>query len=208
MAKVTTYLSETGILRSARKYFWAYLIGSLILGAYSGLLSAEYTCKHTVLVCRFSFGDYVLAALLSALIYVVLIGLPLGYIMYQDEKWSMYGYKSKNGIFASIFSIWVVLTAVYPDFFRWLNSSTYPFFTIVGIIIIIAYIIWIIISAVYYHRLKEQYENDKKNGKLPKASIAKALKNKEESRIFIEKERKIDITRKTETEEDDYYDGL
>lgn len=213
MAKVTTFNKkqlENEISRRAKKSFWIALIIFTVLGIYSALISVEYTCKHSVLKCRFSFGDYALAALLGALIYVVLVGLPLGYIEYQDTKWSLRGYKSINGVLTTIFSIWFVTTALYPDFFRWLDSVTFPnFTTIVGTLIFIVYVIWFIVSAVYYHSLKEQYEKDKKTGKLPKMAIIDVLKSEESSRVFIEKENQKNTARKAEIEkDDDYDDGL
>ena len=213
MAKVTTYNKkqlENEISRRARKSFWVLLIIFTVLGIGSALISVDYSCKHSVLTCRFSFGDYALAALLGALIYVVLAGLPLGYIGYQDTKWSLRGYKSINGVLTTIFSIWFVATASYPDFFRWLDSVTFPSFTtIISIIIFIVYVIWFIVSAVYYHSLKEQHEKDKKTGKLPKLAIIDVLKSEESSRAFIEKENQKNTARKAEIEkDDDYDDGL
>ena len=96
---------------------------------------------------QFAFG------LLGGLIDLIVIGLPFGYLIYNDTKWKLLGYKpAAKGIATNI--LWIsTCVDVFLSFY-----IEIPIF--VGIALFILLYLWFIFSTIYYHTLKKQYEDD------------------------------------------------
>ncbi len=168
----------TEIKKRSWRGFYIALVCSFIIGMAGTFISTRNACDISNPLKAYqcpSEGTQFVFSLLGGLIDLVIIGLPFGYLLYNDIKWKLLGYKpAAKGIVTDVLLVTtgvIVFLSAYVEMPAWL-----------GVVLLLSLYAWLIFSTVYYHALKQQYEDDKNNGKLPKLGITEVL----------EKERKLD----------------
>lgn len=148
-----------------------------------------------------SDGTQLAFGLLGGLLDLIIIGLPLGYLFYNDIKWKLLGYKpAAKGIMTNVLFVAIFIDAllpVYIDIPNW-----------IGLTLFVLLYLWFIFSVIYYHALKKQYEEDKKNGKLPKLGIIEVLKKEKQQNEEVVKSNKISKSKDESSIDDTFDDGL
>lgn len=131
---------------------------------------------------------------------LIVIGLPFGYLTYNDTKWKLLGYKAAaKGIVT--YALWVaILVYILSPF-----NTNIP--TWVGFALLISLYVWFIVSTVYYHNLKERYEDDK-NSKLPKMDIIRIVKEEEKLDKAVAENNRVSKTKSKSNVDDIFDNGL
>ena len=201
-------MNKKTLMAEIKKRSWRGFYIALIYGFLMGLANTfsgfKKPCNYSNPLRAFqcpSEWTQIAFGTLGGLIDLIIIGLPFGYLFYNDIKWKLLGYKSAaKGVVTNI--LWVAI-CVDAFFSFYIEIPAW-----VGVTLFILLYLWFIISMTYYHALKKQYEDDKNHGKVPKLGIIEVLKKERMIDEQIAESNKVSQAKGGTKADDTFDDGL
>ena len=195
--------------KRARRAFFLALLAFAFMGVGSAWSSFRTVCSTSnplyFIQCpsegtQFSFG------LLGGLVLMILLGIPFGYMAYNDIKWSLYGYKTPaKGIITRVLLYVTIAVEVIPVTF-YIDTSSIPSW--IGFTLLALIYIWFFFSLANYSALRKKYAEDKKKKKLPKMTLPAIMEKERKEAEEIARINKADKKTRKKSSKDDYDDGL
>ena len=195
--------------KRARHSFFLALLACFFMGLGSGWASFRTVCDISNPLRTFqcpSEGAQFGFGLIGGLILVLVLGLPFGYMLYNDTKWSLYGYKiPAKGMITRILWIATIVIEILPITF-YFDAKSIPSW--IGFTLLALIYIWFFFLLAYYSALKKQYAKDKKRKKLPKMKIIDVMEKERKINKEVAKNSKARKTSRKNSSNGYYDDGL
>ena len=202
MPKTAKVQVEGEIKKRSIKMFWLSLLAVYGIGVCEMLSNtarsaSEYCNRMKYITPNCSSSPNFVMSLTGGLLYIVIYGLPLGFMEYSHMKWTLYGYKATFSLVATKifwgmlgFSLLIVTNNI--EIPIWV--STLCLLTLIGLFIG---------SLAFHFAMKNKYSEDVKNGTAPKIKFLgteNAMKASENSFTAD--------ANFSDSDDDEYYDDM